>query len=124
MMENSVVLPAPFGPTRATIWPSSAASEARSSASSPPKRREMLSTRSNSCMAPPQEPRDAARGECDYENQDAAVDHEIEARHVAGDQLGALPDQLHHQRAEQRAEHRSDAADHRREQRLDRDPGP
>src|SRR6188508_3357270 len=123
MMENSVVLPAPFGPTSATIWPSSAISDARSSASSPPKRREMFSTRKSSCMTAPQETRNAARRERHHGNQHATVDHEVEPRHVAGDELGGFAERLHHQRAEQRAEYRADAADHGREQRLDRDPG-
>ena len=48
MIANRVVLPAPFGPTSATIWPSSAKNEAWSSASNPPKRREMFCTRSSS----------------------------------------------------------------------------
>src|SRR2546423_7068014 len=121
MIENSVVLPAPFGPTSATIWPSSTVSAAWSSASSPPKRREMFSTRSISVMAP-QQSRDAARRERHDEDQHAAVDDEVEPRRVARYQFGDLAERLDHQCAEQRAVHRADAADDRREQRLDRDP--
>src|SRR5262245_31486041 len=122
MIENSVVLPAPLGPTSATIWPSSAISEVRSSASSPPKRREMFSTRRSSCMAAPEPPRKPAWRERHHEDQHAAEDHEIEPRHVADDQLGCLAERLHHERTEQRAEDRADATNHRRKQRLDRDP--
>src|SRR4051794_13686830 len=129
MIENSVVLPAPFGPTSATIWPSSAMSEARSSASRPPKRREMFSTRRMSAMTTcrPEmttlhQPRKPARCEGHHEDEYAAVDHQIEARRVARDQLGGLAQRLHDERAEQRAEDRADAADDGREQRLDRDP--
>src|SRR5947208_714381 len=122
MIENNVVLPAPFGPTSATIWPSSATSEARSSASSPPKRREMFSARSSSCIAAPQQSRNATRREGDNQDQHAAIDHEIEPRSVAGDELGGFTERFDHQRAEQWTVDRADAADDRREQRLDRDP--
>ncbi len=67
---------------------------------------------------------DAARRERHDEDQHAAIDDEIEARRVAGHELGQLAERLDHQRAEQRAEHRADPADDRREQRLDRDPRP
>src|SRR5690348_7386235 len=111
MIANSVVLPAPFGPTRATIWPCSAKKAARSSASSPPKRREMFSTRSISPMAalrttqelshPREQAEDPAGRERNDQHQHAAVDHEVEAGRVAGDELGRLAEPLHHQRADQ-----------------------
>src|SRR5215208_4219808 len=101
MIANRVVLPAPFGPTSATIWPSSANSDAWSSASSPPKRREMFLTCSSSvtrllrlrreagaqCR---EDPRDAARRERHHQHQHAAVDHQIEPRRLAGEKLGRL----------------------------------
>src|SRR5262245_8289525 len=133
MTENKVVLPAPFGPTSATIWPGSTKKAARSSASNPPKRCEIFSTRSMSAMgALPaanelsralEQTGDPARCEGHDQHEHAAIDDEIEPGRVAGDELGGLAEQLHHQRAEQWPEHRADAADDRREQRLDRDPG-
>src|SRR6476646_1091404 len=112
MMANSVVLPAPFGPTSATIWPSSAVNEARSSASSPPKRRVMFSTRRISPIgalrlaqgAPhaDEDPGDATRRERHDQHQHAAVDHQIKSRRVAGHQLGGLAERAHDKRAEQR----------------------
>src|SRR5262245_32501394 len=62
MMENSVVLPAPLGPISAVIRPASAASEASSTASRPPKRLHTRSTRSSgSTMGPLQHRRLQAR---------------------------------------------------------------
>ena len=46
MIANSVVLPAPLGPISAVMRPAGAASEAASSASSPPKRFDTRSTAS------------------------------------------------------------------------------
>ncbi len=44
---KSVVLPAPFGPIRPTIWPGSTSSETSSIATIPPKRRVTLRTESS-----------------------------------------------------------------------------
>src|SRR5689334_17158602 len=111
MIANSVVLPAPFGPTSATICPSTASIEAWSSASSPPKRREMVSTRSRSPMRalfPAEEAaqaraetHDAARCKRNHEDEHAAVDDEIEARRVAGRKLREFAERTHHECAEQ-----------------------
>src|SRR5262245_20416289 len=102
---NSVVLPAPFGPIRAVMRPASAVNEALSTASSPPKRFDTLSTRRSSAMAAPRchvvhaaeqvadavrETCDAARRERDDEHQHAAVNDEVEAGRVAGEKLGRL----------------------------------
>src|SRR5437868_10048521 len=46
MIENKVVLPAPFGPISAVMRPGKAANEALFTASRPPKRLETFSTRS------------------------------------------------------------------------------
>ena len=46
----------------------------------------------------------------------------VEPGRVAGDKFRRFAERLDHQRAEQRPEHRADAADDRREQRLDRNP--
>src|SRR4051794_25201644 len=143
MMENSVVLPAPFGPISAVMHPACARNDARSRASRPPKRFDTCSTRnSGSTMAaaqrcryrPPEGPEtapqveknatDAARRERDDQDEDAAIDDEIEARCIAGHELGELSEGLDHQRAQERAEDRADAADDGSEQSLDRDPGP
>src|SRR5690348_6202129 len=104
IMANSVVLPAPFGPISAVMRPDSAASDARSTASRPPKRLETLSTRrSGSAIAPPQQSNQATRRKCDGEDQDAAIDDEIEPRRITGDKLGRLAQAADYQRAQQRA---------------------
>src|SRR4029453_15839967 len=131
MMENSVVLPAPLGPISALTRPASTASEASSPASRPPKRLHTRSTRSSgSAMGALQHRRlqarearaqvgqkahDPVRGKGYDQDEHAAVDHEIEAGRVAGDELGQFPERLDNQRAEQRPEHRADAADDGRE---------
>src|SRR5215211_95804 len=46
MMLNAVVLPAPFGPIRPTIWPSRTSSETPSRATIPPNRRVTLRSES------------------------------------------------------------------------------
>src|SRR5215211_2812518 len=138
MIENSVVLPAPFGPISAVMRPASAVSDASLTASTPPKRLRTCSTRSSgSAMRPPRNRRaqacpahpqvrqhadDAARGERHDQDQHAAIDDEIEPRRIAGDELRQLAQRLDHQGAEQRPEHRSDAADDRRQQGFDRNP--
>src|SRR5215471_8256091 len=97
MIENSVVLPAPFGPISAVISPVCAVSEARSSASKPPKRLDTPSTRSSgSAMAAlqgggggslgrPESPAqieqhagDAARRHRHDQDEHASVDHQVE----------------------------------------------
>ena len=140
MIENSVVLPAPFGPISAVIRPASAASDALIDGKQPAEALGDVfdaEQRLSHGAAPPRcsaRPSDAAtRGSAKMPAmprganattriEHAAVDDEIEARRVAGHELGQLAQRLDHQRAEQRTEHRADAADDRREQRLDRDP--
>src|SRR5215831_3659414 len=97
MIENSVVLPAPFGPMSAVMREGSATNDARSSASNPPKRFDTCSTRSRgSTMAALQRSRrgrpgthnamaqigkdagDPARRHRNHQNENASVDHEIE----------------------------------------------
>src|SRR4051795_9945071 len=51
MTLNAVVLPAPFGPMRPAISPSSTVSDSSSSARMPPKRRLTLSTSSSATVA-------------------------------------------------------------------------
>src|ERR1043166_607796 len=139
IIENSVVLPAPFGPISAVMRPVSAVNDALSTASNPPKRFDTFSTWSSvsatavlrrcgvlGLLEHASHARDqseqAAWRKGHHENQHATVDHEIETRCVAGQKLGELAQRLDHQSAEQRPEHRADAADDRCEQRLDRDP--
>src|ERR1700719_1015843 len=107
MIENSVVLPAPFGPIRAVMRPASAVNDARSRASEPPKRFDTCSIRkSDSAIGTLQrcgrgsswgpksmtqvlkDAGDAARRERDDKNQNAAINDEIEAGRVAGHELG------------------------------------
>src|SRR4029077_9777371 len=139
IIANKVVLPAPFGPISAVIHPDWTLSETLSTASKPPKRLLTPATRSSgSAMGLLRlqgfhgdetlphlaaQPGNAARGESHDQDEDAAVNDEIEPRHVAGGKLGRFPQRLDHERAEQRAEHRADAAHDGGEQRLDRNPG-
>src|SRR5262245_21452383 len=127
MMANRVVLPAPFGPISAVMRPACAASDARSTASRPPKRFDTCSPRSRGSamtllrgcqrarlQAPPQignHPGNAARCEGDDHNEYAAIDHKVESWRRAGHELGELAEGFDHQRAEQRTEHGADAAD-------------
>src|SRR3954447_26531413 len=143
MNKNSGGLPAPVRPLSGVMHPACARNDARSRASRPPKRFDTCSTRnSGSTMAaaqrcrcrPPEGPEtalqveknatDAARRERDDQDEDAAIDDEIESRCIAGHELGELSEGLDHQRAQERAEDRADATDDGSEQSLDRDPGP
>src|SRR5438132_12433147 len=140
MMENSVVLPAPLGPISAVIRPASTASEALSTARRPPKRLNTRSTRSSgSAMGAlqdrrpqtrktptqiGQQARDPVRGKGYDQHEHAAVNDEVEAGRIAGDELGQFAERLDDHRAKQRPEHGADAADDGREQGLDGNPGP
>src|SRR5262249_35084176 len=99
MVANSVVLPAPLGPIRAVMRPASTASDTSSTASRPPKRLETCATRSSGsamgalrCGGARREARapieeqagDPARRKGDDQDQEGAVDHEIEPRRAAG----------------------------------------
>src|SRR5215470_5954342 len=142
MIENSVVLPAPFGPMSAVMRPCSAANDARSSASNPPKRFDTCSTRNRgSTMAAPQRCRysnpgcqdalaqieqnagNPARRHCNDQNEYASVDHEIEAGGTAGRQLGEFSERLDDECTQQWTEQRAHASDDGSEQCLDRNPG-
>src|SRR3984957_6950410 len=139
IIANKVVLPAPFGPIRAVMHPDWTLSETLSTASNPPKRLLTPSTRSSGSamglLRPQgfhggetlprleQQPGNAARGESHNENEDAAIDDEIEPWRVTSDELGRFAQRLDHQRAEQRTEHRTGAADDGRKQCRDRNPG-
>src|SRR5215510_5850098 len=138
MMENSVVLPAPFGPIRAVMWPASMASETSSTASSPPKRLPTRSSRSSgSAMrllhcrrAPPRHTSARVREQAGNpawreghdQNEHAAEDDEVEPRGIADSELGQLAEDAHRQCAEQRAEDGGDAADDGGQQSLDGNP--
>src|SRR3974390_236662 len=132
-MANSVVLPAPFGPINPVIRPTATVSETAFTASKPPKRQDTRSTDSRgsamsglalggtrdtptACLDQPDQ---ATRRESNDENENAAIDDETEAGRVAGYQLGALTDRLHHQCTKQRPKDGAGAADDGRQQRLD-----
>src|SRR5579864_5578209 len=101
-------------------------SETLSTASKPPKRLLTPSTRSsgsamgllrlrgfNGDETLPHlaaQPGNAARGESHDQDEDTAVNDEIEPRRVAGDKLGRFAQRLDHERAKQRTEYRADAA--------------
>ena len=143
MMANSVVLPAPFGPISAVIRPAGADSDAALTASKPAEAARHVLDRqaaaqpwaaSRTCDATPRRRAKRSRTSANAPTrprgakqmtsiEHGAVDHEIEAGHVAGHELGALAERFDHQRADQRPEYGADAADDRRQQRLDRDPG-
>src|SRR5262245_45017769 len=103
-MENSVVLPAPLGPSSAVMRPRSAENEAPSTASRPPKRFETFSTcsRGSDMRAFPrdnpsqtrrqarQRANDPARRKRHHQDEDAAVDNEVEAGRIANDEFGQL----------------------------------
>src|SRR5258708_39180871 len=62
------------------------------------------------------------KGYDQYEH--AAVNDEVKAGRIAGDELGQFAQRLDDHRAERRPEHGADAADDGREQGLDGNPGP
>src|ERR1700756_4619180 len=110
IMENSVVLPAPLGPISAVIRPASTASETLSTARRPPKRLNTRSTRSSgSAMGAlrdrrsqarkthtqiGQQARNPMRGKAYDQDQHTAIDDEVEAGCIAGDELGQLAEGL------------------------------
>src|SRR5215831_1861021 len=146
MIENRVVLPAPFGPMRAVIRPTSAEKDTRSSASKPPKRFDTCSTRSRGstivgfqrsargglggqgpgrkkAIAKVREDAGyATRRDRNDQNENATVDDQIETGRIARRELAKLSKRLDDERAEQGTKHGSDAANDGRQQRLDRDP--
>src|SRR5215471_10366659 len=136
MMENRVVLPAPLGPISAAMGPVSMATEASSTANRPPKRLDTRSRRSSGSAMGALRERQARktpaqvrertsnppRGERHDQDEHAAIDDEVEARRIAGEELGQFAQCLDHQGAEQRTEHCSDAADDGCEQGFDGNP--
>src|SRR5215475_8258052 len=115
MIENKVVLPAPFGPMRAVTRPTSAERDTRSSASKPPKRFDTCSTRRRGsaivafqrhrhCGFGEQNPTanvgddagDAARRNGNYQNENTSVDDEIETGRVAGREPAEFSKRLDH----------------------------
>src|SRR6516225_2620872 len=123
MIENSVVLPAPFGPISAVMRPASAVNDAPLTARRPPKRIDTLSTWSNASAMTAlrheashqradrgQQTRDAARRKGNNSDKHAAIDHQVEPGGAAGHELGQFSQCFDHERAEQRTEHRADAA--------------
>src|SRR3569623_2195824 len=114
-----VVLPAPFGPIKPVIRPSSAAIDTPSTARTPPNRRVRFETsRSGSAkryLPPPaleaasrsgDEADEAARRKGDDQHQHAAVDDEVETWRIARDVRRRLAERLDHQRAPARPAHR------------------
>src|SRR4051812_12388564 len=112
MIENRVVLPAPFGPISAVMHPGIAANDALFTASRPPKRLETFSTWSRAsatirlrerrlseelAMQAGEDAGDALRREGDDKDQHAAVDDQIETRRAAGQELGQFAERLDHQ---------------------------
>src|SRR5258708_331558 len=110
---NSVVLPAPFGPTRPTISPSPTASETPSSARTPPNRTPMSISSSTFCrhgrVALREQPEEAARREQDHRRQQRAEDHLMPDGHDGLEQK--LIDEIHDERADDRPGQRAIAAE-------------
>src|SRR5258708_16362197 len=111
MIENKVVLPAPFGPISAVMRPGKAANDALFTASRPPKRLETFSTWSRAsatvrlrwrwlsdepAIRGGEEAGYALRSESDDEFQHAPLDEQIETRHAPTDQLHPSPYCFHH----------------------------
>ena len=71
-----------------------------------------------------QQSRNAAPGKCNHEDQHTAIDHEVEAGRIAGDELRRFAGGSHHKRPKQRAKDRAEPTDDGRQQRFDRDPRP
>src|SRR6516165_3263802 len=117
----------PLGPIRALIRPVSTASETLSTARRPPKRLNARSTRSRGsamdalrCRWPQarkadaqggQEARNSMRGKGYDQHEHAAVNDEVKAGRIAGDELGQFAERPDNHRAEQRPEYGADAAD-------------
>src|SRR5215469_11368643 len=139
MIANNVVLPAPFGPINAMMWPSRAVNETSFTANRPPKRCDMRSTaksglpmaglrkRRRAHHSAPQlrKPTDqAAWRKPDDQHQDTTIHDQIDTgRIAAGHHLCALAQPSHHQCAKEWTDHRTGAADDRRQQSFDRNPG-
>src|SRR5262245_50472965 len=110
MIENKVVLPAPFGPINAVIRSGGAVSEAPSTAFSPPNQRLTRSTASSGSTMPhlldcrrrlaPAEKLacvgnaadQPARHDPDHQHEHGAVDDEIKAGCIADQQPRRLPE--------------------------------
>ena len=110
MIANRVVLPAPFGPISAVMRPASAVIDALIDRQQPaePLRdlfdpQQSLSHGGAPAMGAPalktraqadEDAGDAARRERHDQHQHAAIDHQIEARRVAGHELGQFAERL------------------------------
>src|SRR6185312_3011514 len=123
MIENSVVLPAPFGPMRAVIRRAEADSEAPLTAIRPPKPRETASTARRGSATRPSphgfsQRHEAARQRLarlhkgagkparrkrDHQHEHAAEYHQIETGDIAGYEFGAFAKRFDHQCTDQRA---------------------
>src|SRR5262245_15960806 len=115
MIENRVVLPAPFGPISAVIRSGGTVSEAPSTAFSPPNQQLTRSTVSSGStmahlldrcsLAPEEFPRvgksadQPARHDPDHQHEHGAVDDQIEAGCVADQETRRLPKRFDDQRA-------------------------
>ena len=71
-----------------------------------------------------QKARNPVRGKGHDQHKHNAVDDEVEAGRIAGDQLGQFAECLDNQRTEQRSEYGSDATDDGCEQSFDGNPRP
>src|SRR5450755_2849043 len=125
IMANKVVLPAPFGPITAVMRPLPMLSDASCTARRPPKCFEIpstakigstmrdlphfLSRRHKPSAQLRHDAGDAARRKCNHQDQDDAIDNEIEAGDVAGNMFGRFAQRFDHQSTEKRAKYGADA---------------
>src|SRR5712692_1716405 len=126
MTLTSVVLPAPFGPIKPWIDPSTTSSDTPSTACTPPKWRRTSSRRSStdSRSGPPRGPHqgkpaaadDSLRPEDDDRDQEEATE-DIDVRSGVQKDVGQQRDD---QRADHGAEHQSAASEDREGEDLDR----
>src|SRR5215813_9744035 len=125
---NSVVLPAPLGPMRATISCLPTSNVASSSALSPPKdlQRPRTSSTTASPTARPKQPHQSIGQPRHDGNKQAAIDGDAEGLRVAeprqhaADIARQLSDQVQHARADEGAEHGAGPAKQADEQHFHR----
>ena len=129
---NSVVLPAPLGPTSALMLPAGTARLTSCTAFRPPKLMDSAQLAaachfSSAARGPLEQPRrrlaaaaDAARREGHDQDQHHAVDHHADAGQLAEQVARQVGQRVQRQRAQHRSPQRAHAADDGAHQRLDR----
>src|SRR5258708_23535111 len=127
MMPNSVVLPAPLGPISAVMLPSRTVRLASATAVRPPKLLVMPLTSSMArrpCPARAAQPGEEAdqpvRQEGKDDDQQRAVEHQVESGRTASQAAADLVERAQGEGTDQRTEHGAHPADQRHQQRRHR----